>query len=52
MARAAVAISLVVREGIEKKRKSSTPVEKYQRQKKYLDYPTYLKSVGAIRRSS
>ena len=47
-----MAISLVVREGIEKKRKSSTPVEKYQRQKKYLDYPTYLKSVGAIKRSS
>ena len=45
-----VAISLAVQEGIEKKRRRSTPVEKYKQGKRYLDYPTYLKTVGAIKR--
>ena len=45
-------ISLLMREGIEQKRIHSTPIEKYGKKIFYLDYPTYLKTVGAIRRSS
>ena len=45
-----LAMSLLVRDGVVKK-KRSVPLEKYHKRKEYIDYPTYLKLAGAIKRA-
>ena len=46
------AASMVVGNQIEKKRKNlGTPLEKYLDRKQYIDYTTYLKLTGAIKRA-
>jgi hydroxymethylglutaryl-CoA synthase len=47
---AANAFSVVVKEGIEKKRGETKTLEKYIAQKAYVDYPAYLRLMGNIRR--
>jgi len=48
---AAVAFSLRVTDLIEKKRARAFPLERYLKRKEYIDYTTYLKLTGNVRRA-
>ncbi len=47
---AANAFSIVVKEGIDKKRGKTKTLEKYIGRKAYVDYPAYLRLMGNLRR--
>ena len=47
---AATAYSIVVKEGIEKKRGKTKTLENYIARKAYVDYPAYLRLMGNLRR--